>query len=207
MTGPGREQEAGQRRMPTFRSGNQHRRPAAGVESQRQPFRVAGESTGESKMTDPILSAVQQHPFSQGLTPEHCATLASLARRVDFAEGDLIFQEGDQKHEFFLLLTGRVALELEVQGKPLRVHTLEGGDELGWSAVIVGGGKHFQARALEPVGALSFNGYTLLERCRSDTGFGYKIMHRLLGVVSERLQAARMQVLDMYSPVAKRAGA
>ena len=29
----------------------------------------------------------------------------------------------------------------------------------------------------------------------------------LLGVVSERLQATRLQVLDMHSPVAKRAGA
>ena len=28
-------------------------------------------------MTDSILAAVQQHPFSQGLTPEHCATLAA----------------------------------------------------------------------------------------------------------------------------------
>lgn len=158
-------------------------------------------------MTDPILSAVQHHPFTQGLTPEHCATLASLARRVHFAADDLIFREGDERHEFFLLLSGRVSLEIEAQGKPLRVHTLEGGDELGWSAVIVGRGKHFQARALEPVEALAFDGYALLERCRADTGFGYKIMHRLLGVVSERLQAARMQVLDMYSPIARRAGA
>lgn len=158
-------------------------------------------------MTDPILNAVQNHPFTQGLTPEHCATLASLARRVNFAAEDLIFREGDEKHEFFLLLSGRVSLEIIAQGKPLRVHTLEGGDELGWSAVIVGRGKHFQARALEPVEALAFDGYALLERCRSDTGFGYKIMHRLLGVVSERLQAARMQVLDMYSPIARRAGA
>ena len=29
----------------------------------------------------------------------------------------------------------------------------------------------------------------------------------LVGVVSERLQAARMQVLDMYSPIARKAGA
>ena len=40
-----------------------------------------------------------------------------------------------------------------------------------------------------------------------DNGFGYKIMHRLVGVVSERLQAARMQVLDTHSPIAKKAGA
>jgi CRP/FNR family cyclic AMP-dependent transcriptional regulator len=158
-------------------------------------------------MPDDVLHAVQQHPFVQGLTPEHCATLAGLARPVKFAKDEIIFAEGDPKHEFFLLLSGRVALEMLVQGKTLRVHHLEGGDELGWSAVIMGGGKRFQARALEPVEALSFDGYTLLEKCRSDNAFGYKIMHRLLGVVSERLQAARMQVLDMYSPIARRAGA
>jgi CRP-like cAMP-binding protein len=158
-------------------------------------------------MTDPVLNAVQHHPFTQGLTPEHCATLASLARSVSYARDAMIFREGDEKHEFFLLLSGRVALEMMTQGKPLRVHTLEGGDELGWSAVIMGRGKHFQARALEPVEALAFDGYALLEQCRADTGFGYKIMHRLLGVVSERLQAARLQVLDMHSPIARRAGA
>lgn len=158
-------------------------------------------------MTDSILAAVEHHPFTVGLTPEHCATLASLARCVSYPRDAIIFAEGDEKHEFFLLLAGRVALELMVQGKVLRVHTLEGGDELGWSAVIMGRGKHFQARTLEPVEALSFDGYALLEKCRSDTGFGYKIMHRLLAVVSERLQSARMQVLDMYSPIAKRAGA
>src|SRR4051794_21857398 len=110
-------------------------------------------------MSDQILSAVVNHPFAQGLTPEHCATLASLAHTAHFAVDDLIFREGDERHEFFLLLAGRVSLEIVAQGKPLRVHTLEGGDELGWSAVIVGRGKHFQARALEPVDALAFDGY------------------------------------------------
>jgi CRP-like cAMP-binding protein len=158
-------------------------------------------------MSNAILESVRNHPFTQGLTPEHCETLASLARDAAFPKDEIIFREGDPKHEFFLLLTGRVALEMVVQGRTLRVHTLEAGDELGWSAVLMGGGKRFQARALEPVTALAFDGYRLLERCREDHFFGYKIMHRLLGVVSERLQAARMQVLDMHSPVAKRAGA
>ena len=158
-------------------------------------------------MTDSVLDAVQNHPFTQGLTPEHCATLATLARRVSFGKEEIIFREGDPKHEFFLLLTGRVALEMAVQGRTLRVFALEAGDELGWSAVLMGGGKRFQARALEPVDALAFDGYKLLDTCRTDNSFGYKIMHRLLGVVSERLQAARLQVLDSHSPIARRAGA
>jgi hypothetical protein len=32
-------------------------------------------------------------------------------------------------------------------------------------------------------------------------------MRRLLGVVAERLQATRLNVIDMYLPAAKRAGA
>jgi len=158
-------------------------------------------------MTDSVLAAIEQHPFSLGLTPEHCQTLASLGSLATYARDEIIFAEGDERHEFFLLIKGRVALEMMAQGKPLRVHTLEAGDELGWSSVLSGRGKFYQARALEPVETIRFDGYELLEKCRSDHHFGYKIMHRLVGVVSERLQAARMQVLDMYSPIARRAGA
>jgi CRP-like cAMP-binding protein len=158
-------------------------------------------------MTDTILDTVSKHPFTEGISAEHCATLASLARHVSFGQTEIIFREGDPKHEFFLLLSGRVALEMAVQDRILRVHVVEGGDELGWSAVLMGGGKRFQARALEPVEALAFDGYKLLEICRADNAFGYKIMHRMLATVSERLQAARFQVLDMHSPFARRAGA
>jgi CRP/FNR family cyclic AMP-dependent transcriptional regulator len=171
------------------------------------PGVVSGRVREGAIMTNSLLDAVQHHPFTQGLTPEHCETLASLAHQASFAKDEIIFCEGDPKHEFFLLLSGRVALEMAVQGRTLRVHHLEAGDELGWSAVLMGGGKRFQARALEPVEALAFDGYKLLEICRTDHFFGYKIMHRMLATVSERLQAARMQVLDMYSPIAKKAGA
>jgi CRP/FNR family transcriptional regulator, cyclic AMP receptor protein len=158
-------------------------------------------------MGSSILEDVKAHPFSTGLTPEHCETLAAFGRRAHHQPEDILFAEGDEKHEFFLLLSGRVALETMAQGKPLRVQTLEGGEGLGWSALVVGRGKLFQARALEPVEALVFDGHALLERCRSDTCFGYKIMHRLLGIVSGRLSAARVQLLDMHSPIARRAGA
>ena len=70
-------------------------------------------------MTDQILAAVLKHPFVEGLTPEHCATLASLARPVSFAQGDMIFREGDARHEFFLLLNGRVALEMMARATAL----------------------------------------------------------------------------------------
>jgi CRP-like cAMP-binding protein len=70
----------------------------------------------------------------------------------------------------------------------------------------VGRGKHFQARALDNVEALVFEGAEVLEACRQDASFGFAFMVRLLDVVSKRLQATRVQLVDMHSPVARQAG-
>ena len=153
-----------------------------------------------------LLAVLRKHPFVEEFEPEHVDRLTALAREVHFARDQVIFHEGDECHEFYLIVKGRVALEIEEPDHTLRVQTLTAGDELGWSAMLMGRGKHFQARALEAVDALSFDAAELLAACQTDKAFGYALMHRLLGVVSERLHATRLQLHDMYSPVAKRAG-
>jgi hypothetical protein len=57
------------------------------------------------------------------------------------------------------------------------------------------------------VTALAFEGGELLDACRHDPSFGFAFIYRVLEVVSERLQATRLQVIDQFSPAAKRAGA
>jgi CRP-like cAMP-binding protein len=157
-------------------------------------------------MRDAVVTLLQRHPFVEEFQPAHIEILTSMAKEVDFARDQVIFHEGDECHEFYLIVAGRVALEIEAPDQTFRVQTLSAGDELGWSAILMGRGKHFQARALEHTHALGFDGAALLEACRKDTSFGFALMYRMLGVVSERLQGTRLQVLDMYSPVAKRAG-
>jgi CRP/FNR family cyclic AMP-dependent transcriptional regulator len=153
-----------------------------------------------------LLEVLRKHPFVDEFEPQDIEKLTALAREVHFDRDQVIFHEGDECPDFFLIVAGRVALEIEAPDHTLRVQTLSAGDELGWSAVLAGRRKHFQARALLPVDALAFDAAALLDACREDKAFGYALMQRMLGVVSERLQATRLQVLDMYSPVAKRAG-
>jgi CRP/FNR family transcriptional regulator, cyclic AMP receptor protein len=153
-----------------------------------------------------ILQTLQKHPFVEGFKPEHSARLAAMAREVRFETDQVIFHEGDDYSVFYLLGEGMVALELEVPGQVLRVQTLYAGDELDWSAVLPHAGKHFQARALTPVTALAFEGEQLLAAFTTDPEFGVAFLLHLMGVVSERLRATRVQLLDMYSPVARRAG-
>ena len=158
-------------------------------------------------MKETLLQVLKKHPFVDGFQEQDIEKLTALAREVHFERDQVIFHEGDDCPDFFLIVAGRVALEIEAPDHTLRVQTLSAGDELGWSAVLAGRRKHFQARALLPVDALAFDAAALLDACQEDKAFGYALMQRMLGVVSERLQATRLQVLDMYSPVAKRAGA
>jgi len=155
---------------------------------------------------DTLLAVLHRHPFVEEFKDEHIEKLSTLAKEVEFKRDQVIFHEGDDFQDFYLIVRGRVALEIEAPDHTFRIQTLADGDELGWSAILMGRGKHFQARALQDVKALGFNGPQLLGACREDGSFGFALMYRMLGVVSERLQATRLQVLDMYSPVAKRAG-
>ncbi len=156
--------------------------------------------------TPALLAVLKRHPFVAEFRPEHVQRLADLAQQVHFDEGQVIFKEGDDYSVFYLLGEGMVALEIEAPGQVLRVQTLYAGDELDWSAVLPHAGKHFQARALRPTTALAFEGEQLLAAFKADAEFGLAFMLRLMGVVSERLRATRVQLLDMYSPEAKRAG-
>jgi CRP-like cAMP-binding protein len=159
-------------------------------------------------MTAPsLIATLSKHPFVQGLKPEQIEKLAALAKPRHFGPNEVVFHEGDETSEFYLIVSGKVALELTSHGEPFRVETLSGGDELGWSSVLAGKGKFFQGRTLENVDTLALDGNELRALFERDTAFGYAFMSRLIGVVSERLQSTRMQVLDMYWTPAKRAGA
>ena len=157
-------------------------------------------------MTESVQSMLQRHHFVENFQPQHVEKLTGLATRVRFERDQVIFREGDDCGEFYLIASGLVALEIAAPGHTFRVQTLDAGHEFGWSALLMGTGKHFQARSLERVDALAFDGGDLLAACKEDPQFGFVFMQRLLGVVAERLQATRLQLLDMYSPAAARAG-
>ena len=158
-------------------------------------------------MRETVLHMLRHHPFVAEFEPRHIERLATLAKEVRFERDQILFREGDDASEFYLIVNGLIALEIAAPGHTFRVQTLFAGDELGWSAVLMGRGKHFQARTLDRVDALAFEGSQLLAACNEDTLFGYTLMSRLLAVVAERLQATRLQLLDTYSPIAARAGA
>lgn len=150
---------------------------------------------------DMVRDAIASHPFLEGLPPEHVERLASIAREVCFELDEVIFRIGDESQEFYLLLSGLVALEVPSPTRTFRIQTVGEGDELGWSALLLSGRKQFQARCVDPAQAIALDSARLRQLCEADPAFGYGIMTRTLKTVSERLQMTRIQLIDMYKPV------
>jgi CRP-like cAMP-binding protein len=144
-----------------------------------------------------VLSA---HPFAKSFWPDHIARLATMASEVLFAPGEVIFREGDPSSLFYLIVSGNVALEVATPGHPVRVLTLYAGDVLGWSSVTGETVKQFEARALEPVRALAFDGVRLRHACEEDYALGFAFMRAIVQVLSGRIHAVRNQLSEVYSP-------
>jgi CRP-like cAMP-binding protein len=148
-----------------------------------------------------LAEVLRDHPFLQGMKAEHVAKMVDLAQEVQIGKDQMIFRQGDESGLFYLILSGKVALEATGPGRILRVQTVGAGEELGWSSALSEGGKNFQARVQEPVQALTFDGARLRQAFQEDPVFGYQFLQRLLRVVARRLQATRVQLLDLYAPV------
>ncbi len=152
-----------------------------------------------------IRQCLLEHPFLEGLRATHVERLASLATEIQFQRDQVIFNVGEESAHFYLILAGKVALDVPSPGRTVRIQVVGEGDELGWSSLLVQTHKQFKAVCLNRTTALMFDGHQLLAACEEDHEFGYFLMRRVLQTVAERLQAARLQLADMYSPAGVRA--
>lgn len=142
----------------------------------------------------------QQRVFA-GLAPAQLKLLAGCARNRRFEPGDYLLREGDDAQEFFVLRQGRVVLEMHAPGHaPMLIATLGEGDLVGASWLVPPYRWQFDARALEPVLATGIDAACLRAKAEADPAFGYALMKGFVPVLLGRLQAARVQLFDVYGP-------
>jgi len=142
-----------------------------------------------------LATLVAEHPFLTGMKTAHLDLLCECAMQTEFAEGQLIFREGDLANRFYLLEEGSVALESHTSdGRMALIEVLGRGDVLGWSWLFPPYYWHFDARALKSTRAIFFYGTRLRTQCDEDHDFGYELIKRVAAVVVRRMQAAREQI-------------
>lgn len=150
--------------------------------------------------TPPLEAAINAHPFFLGIAPRYRRLVCECAVETSFDAGTYIFHAGEPASQFYLLNSGRVALEISAAPRgPLLIDTLESGDVLGWSWLFSPYIWHFDAHVLLPTHAIEIDGTFLRTQAQKDHQFGYELMMRFTQLLIERLQATRIQLLDIYN--------
>jgi CRP/FNR family transcriptional regulator, cyclic AMP receptor protein len=146
-----------------------------------------------------ITTLIQEHPFFAGLDAVALELVAGCASSAHFAAGEFLFHEGDAANRFYLLRGGRVQLETPVPGRaPVVLETIQAGEVIGWSWLFPPYLWHFDAQATESVRATVFDGECLRGKCGEHHDLGYELAMRSAQIMMQRLQAARLQLLDVY---------
>jgi len=146
-----------------------------------------------------------EHPLLKGCQRQYIQLLVECASNVRFNAGEMIFRQGEEANLLYLIRQGKVALEIPNSAhSPIIVQTLGEGDVLGWSWAITPYRWHFDARAVEVTRAIALDGKCLRDKCEVDHDLGYEVMRRVTHVMERRLQATRLQLLDVYGAVGSR---
>lgn len=142
---------------------------------------------------------LEEHPFFAGFSPDQNRIVSGCARNHKFDAGHYLFHEGEPANEFFLIRHGRVALEIVAPGQaPVVIATLGKGEIVGASWLVAPYRWMFDARAVELTRAIGIDAACLRGKCDADAQLGYEMMKRFLPVLVKRLNATRLQLLDVY---------
>ena len=134
-----------------------------------------------------------------GLSGAELEFLESVSQEVHFGSGDVLFEEDGVADTFYVILEGKVGLEMTSPGKrPIVIQTLGDGDLVGVSWLLPPHRWNWRARAVTDTAAIAFDA----AKVRAQSEIDRELAHRLLGMVAEeaitRLHNTRVQLLDLY---------
>jgi CRP/FNR family cyclic AMP-dependent transcriptional regulator len=150
-------------------------------------------------MTPTLCALLTQTWFAADMPAEVCERLSAIGEIKDYPTGTTVVQEGLLCRSLAVILSGRIALRLGLPGVgDQTILTLDEGDVLGWSALLPGSLATSTGVTLAPTTVLQFERDQLTEMLANDCDLAAAIYPRVLVAVARRLEATRLQLLDLY---------
>lgn len=146
-----------------------------------------------------IKDILKETSFFKGMEEKYIDLIAGCAKNVVFRKGSFILKEGKPANNFYLIKSGYVFIEITSAGlEPIKIQSVGAGNILGWSWLFPPYRWHFDAYCEGLVRAVSFDGKCLRKKCEDDKELGYEFLKRFVYIITRRLEAARLQIMDIY---------
>jgi len=153
--------------------------------------------------TAAIRKTLGESSLFSDLSDEQRDKIAQLSREMTFETGDVLFREGDSADNIYIVLQGRIAVEVGLLGRQRRrcatIATASRGESVGWSAAI-GSWKYLaSAYAVEKTTAVVVDQQAVHGLFVDNPASGLRVMEKLIDLARSRLSRTTEILATMLS--------
>ena len=129
---------------------------------------------------------IQQTDLFRGMKKDFVKEVFDISVKESLEGGEILFEEGDEARDFYILLKGRVRLGARDTGQV--VHTVSRpGEAFGWSSLVGRGIYSASAECLVPTKLIRIDREKFQQTLEKDPTNGLVFFKRLAGALGERL--------------------
>ncbi len=140
--------------------------------------------------SDPVTAVLRQSPLFETLSEGQLAKMVKHGEGLRLGDGDVLAKEGQQSEAFFVLLEGRVTVEMAIGGQTVPISTLGPGDVFGEQGLLLQAPRTATVRARGSAEVLRFNSHIFQTLLRKVPEFGVAVAR----VLAERLEEVSHKV-------------
>lgn len=146
-----------------------------------------------------VMEELHRLPIAQELGKTRLERLAQVAELEEYPAGTLLFEEGAPADDPRIVVSGLVALMVNVPHKgEMVVNTVSDGELLGFSALLPRHRWRSSARVSRTTRCLRFDGEALRELMEMDHELGYQVLRVAFKVATGRMGDGFLQILDVF---------
>ena len=139
--------------------------------------------------TTAIRDQLRAISFLDGLTDSAYHQLARLVTAVQYKTDEILFEEGSPRSFLAMVVNGTVAIEKQMNGRPIRLVTLGAGEAVG-EGLLLDDSKHgTSARAIQPTDVLVLRAEKVQDMLKEHPQLYAALIGRAARAISQRLAA------------------
>ena len=144
--------------------------------------------------------ALRECQVFQRLDDDQLQKVAALCSQEAYEAGATIFHAGNSAEQLFVLVDGKVALQIELPMQPAQlrkrvtVDAVNRGELFGWSGLVEPHTYTRSAICLQRAEVLAIDAPRLSSLLRDDCGIAHEVLYGIINVVASRLHDT-MQML------------
>jgi CRP-like cAMP-binding protein len=146
-----------------------------------------------------VFDLLNEHDFFKAIPQQDLHTISSCGENIHIKRGNYIARDGGNADHFYVIRSGLVSVEMQMPPRGTRIiQTLQANDIAGWSWIFPPYKWTSDLKVVKDMSAIALDGKCLRGKCDADNRLGYLLMKQFANIMTQRLNATRLQALDVY---------